>query len=400
MPVKNLRIIYLLVVAVLFSSCYAVRAYKFRRFELKDLDKFRVQQVRKSNAPFRFLYAHSTNAVLDAYLDTSLKNSGTYGFLIVKNDSILYERYFNGLNAENVFPSFSVAKSFVGTLAQIALQEGYISSFDDPVTQYLPWLSKSDKAWNHITVQQVLDMRTGVKSDETYNSPFSDVIKFGFTRNMNARLKKTKIGPGSKNFEYKSINTQILGAVIEAATKKPLPVYLQEKLWDPLGMESDATWQTDAKGVARAFCCLNATLRDFARLGRLYLNKGNWNGNQVLSEKWVSTILNPDTMLAYQGYKNHWWSSRVIRRFNDSVQAEDFAASQNSNWYIGKGSRNGNTFYSAYNNLPAVFAQGMLGQFVYIHPQKNLIIVRMGHGWKRSGSYAQRFIENLAEMID
>ncbi|HMR84784.1 MAG TPA: serine hydrolase, partial [Niabella sp.] len=397
---KYLRIIYILVVAVLLSSCYAVRAYKFRKFELKDLDKFRVHQVRKSNAPFSFFYAHRTNVVLDAYLDTSLENSGTYGFLVIKNDSILYERYFNGLNAENVFPSFSVAKSFVGTLAQVALQEGYIGSFDDPVTQYLPWLSKSDKAWSHITVQQVLDMRTGVKSDETYNSPFSDVIKFGFTGNMKARLKKIKTEPGAGNFSYKSVNTQILGAIIEAATKKPLPVYLQEKLWGPLGMESDATWQTDAKGVARAFCCLNATLRDFARLGRLYLNKGNWNGNQILSEKWVRTILNSDTMLAYQGYKNHWWSSRVIRRFNDSVQAADFAASQNGNWYIGKGSRNGNTFYSAYNNLPAVFAQGMLGQFVYIHPQKNLIIVRMGHGWKRSGSYAQRFIENLAEMIE
>ncbi|MGC4232931.1 MAG: serine hydrolase [Niabella sp.] len=400
MPVKYSRIIYILVVAVLLSSCYAVRAYKFRKFELKDLDKFRVHQVRKSNAPFRFFYAHSTNAVLNAYLDTSLKNSGTYGFLVVRNDSILYERYFNGSNAGNVFPSFSVAKSFVGTLAQVALQEGYISSFNDPVIQYLPWLSKSDKAWNHITVQQVLDMRTGVKSDETYNSPFSDVIKLGFTRNMKTRLKKIKIEPGAESFSYKSVNTQVLGAIIEAATKKPLPVYLQEKLWGPLGMESDATWQTDAKGAARAFCCLNATLRDFARLGRLYLNKGNWNGNQVLSEKWVQTILNPDTMLAYQGYKNHWWSSRVIRRFNDSVQAADFAASQNGNWYIGKGSRNGNTFYSAYNNLPAVFAQGMLGQFVYIHPQKNLIIVRMGHGWKRSGSYAQRFIENLAEMIE
>lgn len=389
-----------MVVAALLSSCYAVRAYKFRKFELKDIDKFSASQISKSNTPFSFFYAHKTNAFLDAYLDTNLENSGTYGFLVIKNDSILYEKYFGSLNAGNIFPSFSVAKSFVGTLAQIALQEGFIGSFDDPVTKYLPWLSKSDKAWNYITVQHVLDMRTGVKSDETYNSPFSDVIKLGFTRNMKARLKKMKIKPGSENFEYKSINTQVLGAIIEAATKKPLPAYLQEKLWSPLGMESDATWQTDAKGTARAFCCLNATLRDFARLGRLYLNKGRWNGNQVLSENWVRTILNPDTMLAYQGYKNHWWSSRVIRRFSDSIQAADFAASQNGNWYIGKGSRNGNIFYSAYSNLPAVFAQGMLGQFVYIHPQKNLIIVRMGHGWKHPGFYAQRFIENLAETIE
>ncbi|MCH5687209.1 beta-lactamase family protein [Niabella sp. W65] len=141
---------------------------------------------------------------------------------------MLYEKYFDNLASSNIFPSFSVAKSFVGTLAQIAHQEGKIKSLQDPVTQYLPWLLSSDKAWRQVTVQNLLDMRTGVKSDETYNSPFSDVIQLGFTRNLMGRLKKLKVVPGSKEFVYKSVNTQLLGAIIESATGETLANYLQK----------------------------------------------------------------------------------------------------------------------------------------------------------------------------
>ena len=381
------------------SSCYVVKAYRFRKFELKDLGKFKAAPLQKSNQTFRFYHSDETRFPLKSYLDSNLQNSLTYGFLVVRNDSILYEKYFGELDSSDIFPSFSIAKSFVGTLAQIAHQEGKIRSLHDPVTRYLPWLSKSDKAWNDVTVQNVLDMRTGVKSDETYNNPFSDVIQLGFTRNIRARLKKIKIAFHSKEFVYKSANTQLLGAIVESATGEQLASYLQQKLWQPMGMESDAAWQTDAKGTTRAFCCLNATLKDFAKLGRLYLNDGNWNGKQMLSKNWVQTILNTDTMRAYQGYKNHWWSSRTIKRFGDSLQATQFIASQTGNWYLGRGIRNGKTYFSAYNNLPAVFAQGMLGQFIYVNPGKNLIIVRMGHNWKHKDFYAQRFIENLAGMI-
>lgn len=396
----NLRpLSYIVIISFVLSSCYVVKAYRFRKFELTDLGKFKATALQKSDQPFRFFDSGESPFPLRAYLDSNLANSLTYGFLVIRNDSILYEKYFSNLAASDIFPSFSVAKSFVGTLVQIAHQEGKIKSLHDPVTLYLPWLLRSDRAWAYITVQNLLDMRTGVKSDETYNSPFSDVIQLGFTRNMMARLKKLKVVPGSREFAYKSVNTQLLGAVVESATGETLAGYLQEKIWKPMGMESGANWQTDAKGRARAFCCLNATLRDFAKLGRLYLNNGNWNGNQMLSAEWVQTILNPDTMRVYQGYKNHWWSSRNIKRFSDSMQAVQFARTQNTHWYIGKGVRNGRVYFSAYHNLPAVFAQGMLGQFVYINPVKKLIIVRMGHNWKHKDFYAQKFIENLAAQI-
>lgn len=396
---KFAPVLYILILSVLLPSCYAVKAYRFRKFELKDINKFSASALQRSDQPFHFFRTDESGFPLKAYLDSNLQNSLTYGFLVIRNDSILYEKYFGDVDAGHRLPSFSVAKSFVGTLTQIARQEGKIRSFNDPVTQYLPSLYKSDKAWGRITVQNVLDMRTGVKSDETYNSPFSDVIQLGFTRNITRRLQKLKIESVTGEFVYKSVNTQLLAAIVEAATGEKLAAYLQEKLWAPLGMESDAAWQTDAKGRVRAFCCLNATLRDFAKLGRLYLNKGSWNGRQILSADWVSTILNADTMQRYQGYKNHWWSSRTIRRHNDSLDAVRFIREQPGNWYLGRGERNGRMYFSAYKNMPAVFAQGMLGQFVYINPGKNLIIVRMGHNWKHKQWYAQKFIENLADLI-
>ncbi|WP_346239255.1 serine hydrolase domain-containing protein [Niabella insulamsoli] len=386
-------------IVFLLSSCYALRAYRFRNFELDDLGKFNAATLEKSNLPYQFKEGRNYSAAWQSYLDSNLQNSLTYGFLVIRNDSILYEKYFGDLDSTNIFPSFSVAKSFVGTLAQIALQEGAIKSFGDPVTDYLPWLLKSDKDWKRVSIQNILDMRSGVESDETYDNPFSDVIKLGFRRNMYRQLKNLKTD-ARKTFEYKSVNTQLLAAVIEAATGKPLPVFLQEKLWQPLGMESNAGWQTDARGRARAFCCLNATMKDFAKLGRLYLENGNWNGKQILAESWVQNILNTDSMRARQGYTNHWWSSRTIRRFSDSVQAQQFVAARPENWYIAKGQRRGKTYFSAYHTLPGVFAQGMLGQYIYINPPKNLIIVRMGHSWSHPSFYAQRFIEDLAERIN
>jgi len=393
------RIVYFLFITILFSSCYAVRAYRFRKFEYKDLDKFRVTTIKKSTRPFHFEYAQRDHSTLTSYLDSNLQNSSTYAFLVIQDDSILYEKYFAPIDSAAILPSFSVVKSFVSTLAQIAHQEGKIKSFADPVTEYLPWLLKSDSRWQYVTVQHVLDMRTGVKSSETYDSPFSDVIRLGFTRNVSNRLQKPILDTLPGKFIYKSVNTQILASVIEAAIGQKLQDYLYEKLWLPLGMESDATWHIDAKGTVRAFCCLNATLKDYAKIGRLYLRNGNWEGAQLLSPQWVQTILNADTMRIYQGYKNHWWSSRTIKRFQAAEEALEFIQT-NPDWYYTETIRNGKVYYNANKNLKGIFAQGMLGQFLYVNPQKRLIIVRLGHNWSHPRYYAQKFIEELAEMID
>lgn len=389
---------------IILSSCYVGRAYKYRKFELKDVNKLASVTLTKSDAPFYFNYSVKDNSALKTYLDTSLANSESYAFLVIRNDSILYENYFQGLDSSDIFPSFSVAKSFVGSLIQIAHEEGKIKSLDEPVTNYLPYLLKNDKRFAAITIQHVLDMRSGIKSNENYSNPFSDVLKIGFTKNMHGKIKKLEIetAPGG-DFIYKSVNTQVLAFVLEAATNKPLQDYMHEKLWLPLGMESDATWHIDSKrhNTVRAFCCLNATAKDFAKLGRLYLKNGNWNGKQIISKDWVQTIMNGDTMYKYQGYKNQWWSSRASKRFNDSLEAVSFVKQQDADerWYVSKVERNKVTSYRAYSNQPAILAQGILGQYIYVNPKKNLIIVRTGHNWSHYKYYAQSFIEHVADMI-
>ncbi|WP_153798389.1 serine hydrolase domain-containing protein [Foetidibacter luteolus] len=350
----------LLVFAVcLFSSCYLARAYKFRKFNLQDHEKLASVTIPKSDSPYRFIQPAAGNYTgLGNFLDSNLAGTQTAAFLVIRNDSIIYERYFNGFDTLSKLPSFSVAKSFVGTLVAIAISEGYIKSTAEPITNYLPDLLKTDTGYAHITIQQVLDMRTNLKFTERYNSPTSDVIQLGFKNNMRKKMLQTGLDNGNGDFEYQSLNTQILSFILEKATGRKTEDYLRQKLWEPLGMESDATWNTDGRDEVRAFCCLNATARDFAKLGVLYLKNGWWNGRQLIPTQWVNSITNRDSIQGYR-YKNQWWLSRT-----------------------------GSTY----------FAQGVLNQQVYVDPSKNLVIVRLGHRWTYP-SYINRFINGLQEKL-
>lgn len=373
---------------LLLSSCYIYRAYRSRNFYLKDLPKFTAQTVHKSTAPFYFpvkLNDTRFNSI-QMYLDEQLANSQTYSFTVIRNDTIIYDKYFNGLSQQDIFPSFSVAKSFVSTLVQIAHQENYIKSFQEPITNYLPSLLKRDKRFCNITIQHLLDMRSGIRSNENYNSPFADVIKMGFRRNIQHQLNRLKIAKPPGKFEYISVNTQLLGMIVQAATGKKLYTYLQEKLWQPLGMEADATWLLDSKkhDNVKAFCCLNAVAHDFAKLGRLYLNNGNWNGKQILDSNWIKASVSSDSLYRYNGYRNQWWqASYGTMGFEDSLEAVHFVQSHQRTDMVFS--------FSIFPGAPKQFiinypasdyeANGLLSQYIYVHPFLNVIIVRTGHDW-------------------
>lgn len=275
-----------------------------------------------------------------------------------------------------------MAKSFVATLVKIANQENDIKSLSDPITNYLPYLLKKDQRFSKITIQHLMNMRSGIKSNENYNSPFSDVIKLGFRKNIQAQLNKLKIAKPPGTFEYISVNTQLLGMIVQQATGKKLYAYLQEKLWQPLGMEADATWNIDSRKQdnVKAFCCLNATTYDFAKLGRLYLNKGMWNGKRILDSNWVQATTSPDSMYKYDGYKNQWWGTFVFKPFRDSISAAVYLQQ------LGKSTQglplqqgqSGNEYYVGYSGA-AYFAEGILGQYIYVNPETKVIIVRTGH---------------------
>jgi len=303
-----------------------------------------------------------------------IEKDGTVAFLVIRNDSILYEKYFNKYESSDVVPSFSAAKSFVSALVGIAIDDGKIQSIDEPITNYLPELR--DPGYKSITIEHLLQMRSGIKFNESYVNPFGDAAKYYYGKNLRKYLAKQKIElAADSQFNYISINTQLLGWIVERATGKPLALYLEEKIWQPLGMESPASWSIDSKNhqMAKAFCCINARAIDFAKFGRLYLNKGNWNGQQIVSEAWVDSSV---TLMDYRNYflySYQWWHTRdfipvadsasingihqpVYFRHDPKEPVEKFFARPSGDFY----------------------AEGHLGQFIYVYPQKNMIIVRLG----------------------
>ena len=382
---KLTRIILALVILFSLQGCYATRAYKYRKFELSSLDKLDATMLPASAEPYRFIPGLGGQERLRSYLDTNLEKSRTYAFLVIRNDSILYEKYFGTIGPSTKLPSFSIAKSFVSTLIRIAFEEGRIRSFDEPITNYIPELARRDERFSKITIQHLLDMRSGVDSDEGYENPFSDVLKMAFTKNVRAKTLKVKYGkePGG-DFEYRSVNTQLLAIILEKATGTPIQDYMKEKLWLPLGMQYEASWNIDSRKrqKVRAFCCLNAAALDYAKLGQLFLNEGEWNGRQIISRDWVRRITSTDTLNKYGGYKDQWWSNYSRLYFTDSSEAYSATIANPFKPQLALMTRKDGTKYYQVMYRDAIHADGLLEQVVYVNMAKKLIIVRLGHNWE------------------
>ena len=392
-------LIYLLIVTT-FSSCYLLRAYKVRHFNLTDHTLLPSVSIAKSDSPFHFADG-TQNPVYEElrnYLDTNLSRSLTAAFLVIKNDSIVYERYFNGFSQQSLLPSFSVAKSFVATLVAIALKEGKIKSLQEPVTNYLPELYKRDQRFSKITLQHLLDMKSGLHFNEELYNLKDDAIKLGLRPNIVKHALKVKIerDPGEE-FNYQSINTEYLALVVQRATGKKLATYLQEKVWQPLGAEYNATWNVDSKKHKQeiAFAGLNATARDFAKLGLLYLHLGQWKGKQIVDTGWVNTVNNADSLYQAGGYKNQWWSGLDEAFFSDSLEALGFSNRKKHSRPVQK-SKEG---YSVLYRSGGFHAEGFLKQFVYINPVNKVVIVRLGRFWSHPTQHAQQFIYNIGERF-
>jgi CubicO group peptidase (beta-lactamase class C family) len=376
---------------------------KYKKYPLEKLDEFPSIKFQRSEQPFKFQQGSIQNSV-KAELDSMLLGSNRYAFLVIRNDSIIYEFYNHKIADTSLIHSFSVAKSYVSTMIAMAHEEGKIKSFHEPITNYLPELLNRDARFKNITIQHVLDMRSGIKSSENYFNPFSDVLRLGFGKNVNGKALRIAIekDPNQK-FEYKSINTQLLGMIVERATKVKLQDYYLEKLHKPLQLEHDATWIYDDKKhkSLRAFCCMNLTARDYAKFGRLFLNKGNWQGKQLVSKEWVENIFNLDTIAAYEGYKNQWWKDTKIRFFTDSVNAyRYYLENVKSNPRIVKVTGNDNNTYwkvSHYND--GVYARGLLEQHIYVIPNKNTVMVMLSNILNEDKPLKNGFYRRMSELF-
>ncbi|MEO5501720.1 MAG: serine hydrolase, partial [Ginsengibacter sp.] len=171
----------------------------------------------------------------------------------------------------------------------------------------------------------------------------------------------------------------------QRVTGEKISAYLSEKIWKPAGMEYNATWTVDSKAHQReiAYAGLNATARDFARLGKIYLEKGTVNNHHILSEQWINATINKDTLQKYDGYRNQFWGVDRYKVFSDSLDAANYKMQNNLKGRVGSfiNKSKMKSFFISYTT-PEFYAEGILGQFIYVQPEKNLIIVRLGHFWK------------------
>ncbi len=299
-----------------------------------------------------------------AYLD-ELK---TVAFLVIQHDSIVFESYRNGWNDSLTSNIYSATKTIVGLLAGIALDEGKIHNLDDPVSTYIPQYTKGKQ--KEVTVRNLLTMSAGMDWDESYASLFSVTTHGYYGNDLYKLVTELDVNeqPGIQ-YSYRSGETQLLAFVIEAATGQTLSKYAEEKLWKPMQAERNAYWLLDKKGGdEKAFCCFHTTARDIARLARLMLHRGNWNGRQLVSEKYLSEAMTPASYL-----KDQWGK--------DSLDYYGFQ-----------------TWIMHYRGQTNPYMRGMLGQYAIAIPSHDAIVVRLGH--KRSDIYRRELTTDIIRYMD
>jgi len=329
---------------------------------IDDFKYFDNEIIQKGVNPQPWPKAPFYQNIVSENLDKLNQKYGTAAFLIIKNDSIFREKYYNEYNEMSRTNSFSMAKTLVVTLLQKAIQEGYIKSLDQPVADF--YKEFDTPIGRKMTVGDLASMGSGLNWDEAYYSPFSITTRAYFDDDLTKIILGLKVvdTPG-ESYKYLSGNTQLLAMIIQKSTKQSLANYLSASFWQPMGATEMGLWQLDSKesGLAKAYCCIAATARGFARFGKLYKDNGKWNGVQLLDSTFVEKATKP--------------------RFKDG-QMYGYGL-----WLLNN-----------YNGRDFFMLRGHLGQYVIVQPEDNLIIVRLGD--QTSSEQINSFSKDIYEYID
>lgn len=307
-------------------------------------------------------------------VDAYMKHQRTAALVIIHKGKIRLEKYGLGFSGDGKWTSFSVAKSFSSTLVGAAIKDGFIKSVEDKVSDYIPDLKGS--AYDDVSIKQLLTMTSGVRWNEDYGDPKSDVALFnahkpepGVDVTVSYMRKLPREAPAGTKWVYKTGETNLIGVLVSSATRKTLSAYLSEKIWRPFGMEQDASWLLGSTGHEISGCCIQASTRDYARMGLFMLGGGVADGNPVLPDDWIAaaTTKQADIGEVENGYGYQWWT------VNDGSYA----------------------------------AQGIFGQGIFIDPKRNLVIASNSN-WpqatdRQGGDQAQArgmFYKQVQSAID
>ena len=283
-------------------------------------------------------------------LDDYIKSQNAAALIIVQDGKVRLERYALDFDAEGRWTSFSVAKSFTSTLVGAAIQDGHIKSLEDKVSQYVKGLQGS--AYDEVTVRQLLTMSSGVKWNEDYEDPNSDVSQFnkakpepGLDAIVSYMRKLPRAHKPGEKWNYNTGETNLVGLLVSSATRRTLSDYLDEKIWKPAGMEAKGTWLLGKTGQEIAGCCIQAATRDFARMGLFVLANGKAGGKQIVPADWFSQAIVKQMPIPFagRGYGFQWWT------YDDG----------------------------------AVAARGIFGQGIFIDPKRRLVIASNAN-WTRA----------------
>lgn len=307
--------------------------------------------------PWAFAEGYNTKSLPEKYRPR-FEELGTVAYVVIQDKQVLFEEYWEAYTPESLSNSFSMAKSIVALAVGCAIDEGLIKGVDQPVSDFIEGFDGFNG--QPLTIRHLLTMSAGVDFQEAYSSPFSPTTQLYYGDD----LRKIAFGmkeieePGV-NFIYQSGVTQLLAFVLDKATGENLSDYVSRKLWTPMHAEENALWSLDRKdGMEKAYCCFNSNARDFARFGQLLLNDGQWDGKQLVSSAFLKEATTPDSTLFYKdaGMRNQCYGFQF--------------------WNLD------------YKGMRIPYMRGILGQYVFVIPQKNAVVVRLGH--KRGTDYTEQ----------
>ncbi|MCZ2141551.1 MAG: beta-lactamase family protein [Bacteroidia bacterium] len=315
--------------------------------DIDELSDFKTNTI-TNEAPQT--WTHAADFINKNIADTTLQKLEDYqtaAFLVIKEDSILYERYWDNYDTTTQTNSFSMSKSIVSILIGCAITDGLIKNVDEPACNYLEDFESSDL--KKITIRHLLTMSSGLGFKEDYSSMFSWPAEAYYGQDVN-KLTIEQAKPITKPgviWKYKGGDTQLLGMILKKVTQTSVSEYASERLWKPIGAEYPAYWSLDENGMEKVSCCWYATAHDFARIAKLILNYGRWNEKIILDSSYIVEAIKPAELVTEDGvitrqYGFQWWLMQ-------------------------------------YNNSPVYYARGIKGQYIFAIPEKNMIVVRLGH---------------------